>query len=90
VAIAGRETDIGGTTFRETALAGTTLTLIGDCNVTLSGCDLSYCPREIIKLVNCPNDVQTTDCKWPSSQMVGLEILIWDEDDDPPLGNVIY
>lgn len=91
VNITDSDVEMDSVSFCSGTLAGTALTVIGDCDITLSSCDLSYCPRhDIIRLVDCPNDVLTIDCQWPSESKSGLEILIWDEDDDPALGNVIY
>jgi hypothetical protein len=85
------EVEMDWVIFRGSTLAGTSLKLVDSCNVSMYACDLSYCPRTLlIMLVDCPNDVTTSNCEWPTENSELLESVILDKNDNPALGEVIY
>jgi hypothetical protein len=75
--------------FRSGTLGGSTLVVKNGSIVQLTACDLQNCPRHyIVELVNCPNNVTTTSCLWPTNDPTLRGRLIYDKIDNPALGLV--
>ena len=89
--LAGAEAHLEGLVVACRGVMGTGLQIKDDSHVTLSRCDFTNSPLDhLIRLVSCPNNVIASDCTWPYAKTSVLARVIWDKDDDPALGQVVY